>query len=121
MARLQQLEKELAEAKKAAKPASPVKAPIPEVSVAPVGTVELKSETIATNIVIPGLETPTVPVIPVSAAAISLPTDILPLPSVTAKTEITSSSPNAGLSAMVSSGAGTLPLPVLPNINLPSL
>ena len=124
MARLQQLEKELAEAKKAAKPASPVKtAPatvIPDISTI---TIEAKPET--ANIVIPGLE-PILPVIPtatpaVSAPAISLPSDILPLPSISVKSEIPSASPNAGLSAMVSSGAGTLPLPVLPNINLPSL
>jgi hypothetical protein len=53
-----------------------------------------------------------------SLANLSLPADILPLP----KSEPTVvSTPNAALNAMASSTAGTLPIPVLPAINLPFL
>jgi hypothetical protein len=47
---------------------------------------------------------------PAVASSFSLPSDILPMPK---------SEPNAALNAMASSTAGTLPLPVLPNISLP--
>jgi len=118
MARLRQLEAELAEAKKAAaKPASPAKAL----------TVLDQIPGMSNEQNLPAIEKVTIsqpvepvkpePVIEAPKSLISLPADILPLPT---KTE-TIASPNAGLSAMVSSGAGTLPLPVLPNINLPSL
>jgi hypothetical protein len=76
---------------------------------------------------IPSIDgTPDVPKIPeelpvtnsLANLNVSLPADILPLP----KSEpAVMSTPNAALNAMASSTAGTVPLPVLPTINLPFL
>lgn len=97
-----------------AKPASPVSvtaAALPITGVIP----SIDDEVVTVTKTLASLTTSVAatPAMLAPTQSFSLPTDILPMP------KVETAAPNAALNAMASSTAGTLPLPSLPNINLP--